>query len=59
MHIGNIEVFFESITMASACNKVLRKRFLQPVKIGIIRTGGGDYTCNNNCSNVAAPYGRQ
>jgi hypothetical protein len=27
---GNIDVFLESITIASACNKVLRKRFVQP-----------------------------
>jgi len=40
MEIGNIEVFIESITIASACNKVLRKRFLQPDTIGLIPTGG-------------------
>jgi len=28
MHVGNIEVFLESVTIASACNKFLRKRFL-------------------------------
>ena len=28
MQIGNIEVFLESITIALACNKLLRKRFL-------------------------------
>jgi hypothetical protein len=39
-HIGNIEVFLESITIATACNKLLRKRFLQPGTIGPIPTGG-------------------
>jgi len=38
MHVGNIEVFLESIKIASACNKVLRKRFLQPDTIGLIQT---------------------
>jgi len=41
MQIGNIDVFIESITIASECNKLLRKRFLQPDSIGIIPTGGG------------------
>jgi len=27
IHIGHIDVFVEAITIASACNKVLRKRF--------------------------------
>ena len=45
---GHIDVFFESITIASACNKVLRKRFLKPDMIGLIPTGG--YTCNNRYS---------
>jgi len=30
IQIGNIHVFTEAITIASACNKVLRKRFLKP-----------------------------
>jgi hypothetical protein len=33
-------MFQESITIASACNKVLRKRFLKPDTIGLIPTGG-------------------
>jgi len=37
---GYIEVFLDSITIASACNMVLRKRFLQPDTIGLISTGG-------------------
>ena len=41
---GNIDVFQESITIASACNRVLRKRFLQPDTIGLILKGG--YTAN-------------
>ena len=45
MQIGNIEVFLESIMIASACNEILRKRFLQPEAIGLIPTGG--YICNN------------
>ena len=27
IEIGNVDVFTESVTIASACNKVLRKRF--------------------------------
>jgi len=30
LEIGNIEVFLEALTIASACNKVLRKKFLKP-----------------------------
>jgi len=48
MHIGNIEGLLVSVTIASVCNKILRKRFLQPDTIGLILTGG--YTCNNNYS---------
>jgi len=51
MHIGNIEIFLESITFASAFNKLLRKRFLLPDTIGLITTGG--CTCNNNYSKKA------
>jgi len=49
--IGHIDVFVESITIAFACNKVLRKRFLKPDTIGLIPTGG--YTCNNRYSKKA------
>ena len=35
IEIGNIEVFFEAFTTASACNKVLRKKFLTPYTIGL------------------------
>ena len=33
MDIGNVDVFTESVTITSACNKVLRKRFLRPETI--------------------------
>jgi hypothetical protein len=48
IQIGNIEVFLESYTIASACNKVLRKKFLITDTIGLIPDGG--YSCNNNYS---------
>jgi len=51
LHIGNIDVFLESVTIASACIKVLRKRFLKPNTIGLIPSGG--YTGNVNYSNKA------
>jgi hypothetical protein len=39
MQIAHIDVFQESITIASACNRVFRKMFLQPDCIGLIPTG--------------------
>ena len=51
MPIGNLEVFIESIFIASSCNKVVRKRFLQPDNIGLIPNGG--YTCNHKYSKKA------
>ena len=48
LQIGNIEVFFECLTIASACNKLLRRKFLKTDNIGVIPTGG--YTCNNKYS---------
>jgi len=51
IEIGNIEVLLESFTIASACNKVLRKIFLKPDTIGLIPDGG--YSCNNNYSKKA------
>ena len=39
-------MFIESCTIASACNKVFRKRFLKPETIGLIPSGG--YSCNQN-----------
>ena len=46
IEIGNIEVFLEAYTIASAWNKVLRKKFLKPHTIGLIPAGG--YSCNQN-----------
>jgi len=51
MQKGNLVVLLESITIASACSKVLRKRFLQPDIIDLTSTGG--YTCNNIYSKKA------
>jgi len=51
IEIGNIEVFLEALTIASACNKVLRKTFLKPDTIGLISSGG--YSCNQNYSKKA------
>jgi len=51
---GYIDVFVESITIASACSKVLRKRFLKPDTIGLIPTGG--YSCNNRYSKKALKW---
>jgi len=48
IQIGKREVFLEAITIASACNKVLRKQFLKPDTIGLIPTGG--YSGNVNYS---------
>jgi len=39
MQKGNNEFSLEAITIASACNKVLLKRFLEPETIGLIPTG--------------------
>jgi len=44
MQFGNIDVFIESINIASACNKLLRKRFLRRDTIGLIATGGTHVT---------------
>lgn len=40
MQVGNIDPFLESYTIASACNRVFRKRFLKPDTIGLIPAGG-------------------
>ena len=48
LHVGNIDVFHETVTIASACNKVLRKLFLKPDTIGLIPAGG--YKGNVNYS---------
>ena len=51
MEVGNFDVFLESCTIASACNKMFRKRFLKPDTIGLIPSGG--YSCNRNYSKKA------
>lgn len=48
--IRNIDVFVQSISIGSACNKVLRKRLLKPDTIGLIPPGG--YNDNVNYSNI-------
>ena len=54
IEIGNIEVFLEAFTIASACNKVLHKKFLKPYTIGLIPSGG--YSCNKNYSKKALAH---
>jgi hypothetical protein len=49
--LGNTDIVQESLTIASACSKVFRKRFLKPETIGLIPAGG--YSCNNNYSKKA------
>jgi hypothetical protein len=51
MRVGNIDEFQDSLTIASACNKVLRKLFLKPSPLGLIPTGG--FTGNVNYSKKA------
>ena len=51
LQFGNIDVIHESVTIASACNKVLRKLFLTPDTIGLKPTGG--YSGNVNYSKKA------
>lgn len=51
MEIGNIDVFLEAVTIASACNKVFRKNFLTPETVGLIPTGS--YTANRRYSKKA------
>jgi len=51
LEIGSIEVFLEALTIASACNKVLRKKFKKPETIGFIPPGG--YSANPRYSKKA------
>jgi hypothetical protein len=51
MEIGNIDVFLEAVTIASACNEVLRKKFLKPQTIGLIPTVG--HSASNRYSKKA------
>ena len=48
LQVGNIEVFQEAVTIASACNKVLRKHILKKDTIGLIPTGGYSGNVNYN-----------
>jgi hypothetical protein len=49
-----VEVFLESMTIASACYKVFRKKFLQPNRIGLIPVRG--YTDNRKQSRKALAW---
>jgi hypothetical protein len=44
--IGNVEIFQESLTIASGYNNLLCKRFLKTQTIGLIPAGR--YSCKNN-----------
>lgn len=46
LHVGNIEMFQEAVTIASASNKLMRKLFLEHDIICLIPTGG--YSGNIN-----------
>jgi hypothetical protein len=37
--MANVEVFLERMNIVSVCNKVFRKKFLQPDRIGLIPVG--------------------
>jgi hypothetical protein len=54
IEIGNVDVFLETCTIATACNKVFRKHFLKSETVGLIPTGG--YRCNQNYSNKALKW---
>ena len=51
IQIGNVDMFLEYVTIASACNKVMRNLLLNPNTIGLIPSGW--YTGNVNYSNKA------
>ena len=40
IEVGNVDVFLVSCTIALACNKMFRKRFLKPETIRLIPSGG-------------------
>ena len=54
MHIGNVEIFLDSISIDSVCNKILLKRFLQRDSIGLILNEGN--ACNNKYSKKALKW---
>lgn len=51
LQIGNIAFLLESLTIPSACNKILRLKFLKQNTMGLIPKGG--YTCTNRFSKIA------
>jgi hypothetical protein len=51
IEIGNIDVFLEAVAIASASNKVLRKKFLKPQTVGLIPPGC--YSANQRYSKKA------
>ncbi|CAH0556585.1 unnamed protein product [Brassicogethes aeneus] len=52
--VTNIDPFQEATTIASVCNKVFRRNFLQPETIGIIPPKG--YRMTDNCSEIALKW---
>ena len=54
LQIANVEVFLKSVTIASACNKLFRKKFFLHDRIGIIPIGG--YTDNRKQSGKAIAW---
>ena len=54
LQLGNVEVFLESMTIALACNKVFRQKFIQPDRVGLIPVGG--YTDNRTQSKKAISW---
>ncbi|KAJ8909929.1 hypothetical protein NQ315_005648 [Exocentrus adspersus] len=54
LETGNVCPFTEACTIASACNKVYRRNFLQPNTIGIIPKGG--YRWGDNQSKIAIQW---
>ena len=54
LQIGNIDVFLNSVTIASACDKSMRKRLFKLYRIGLISPGG--YTVNVNYNNKALTW---
>ena len=53
LQIGNVAVFLGSMTIASACNKAFRKKFLQPDRIGIIPFGCSTYNRKHSKKTIA------
>ncbi|XP_050497599.1 uncharacterized protein LOC114327782 isoform X1 [Diabrotica virgifera virgifera] len=54
MDTSNVCPFFEATTVASTCNKVFRRNFLQPDTIGLIPKGG--YRFKDNHSKIALQW---